>query len=350
MIALLLATAALAGSGAPAQAADHQHHSHGSAPAPAPVKPAPSEQPAPSAPSAKAHGAHHAAPDTPAVPVDTSCTPEHAAMGHCSLKTAETRPNEADDAPAGTALAAGHAPAPAAPDATYADRVWGADAMSAGRATLRQEHGGMSFAQVMLNLAEVQIRDGADGYRWDGEFWYGGDVNRLTVKTEGEGTFGSSAGGEVQALYSRAVGPYFNLQAGLRQDVGSGPSPTYAAIGVEGLAPYWFDVEGAVFLSDDGDAFARLEGYYDQRITQRLILQPRAEFNLSAQDVPYRRLGSGLTDAEAGLRLRYEIVREFAPYVGVSWERQFGDTARFSRANGDDTGGFSFVAGIRAWF
>lgn len=222
--------------------------------------------------------------------------------------------------------------------------------MASARATLRREHGGMAFSQLMLDLAEVQIRNGRDGYRWDGAFWYGGDINRLTIKTQGEGSFGESAGGEVQALYSRAIGPYFNLQAGIRQDFTAGPDRTYATAGFEGLAPYWFDIEGAVFLSDRGDVLARLEGYYDQRITQRLILQPRAELNLSAQRVAAQRLGSGITDAELGLRLRYEIAREFAPYVGVSWERQMGGTARLSRAAGESTGGMSLVAGVRAWF
>lgn len=271
-------------------------------------------------------------------------------MGHCTPKTTAPAAVPASMGTGGTALPAGNTPAPAAPEANYADRVWGRDAMAPARATLRSEHGGTSFSQLMLNLAEVQFRDGRDGYRWDGEFWYGGDINRLTIKSEGEGTFREDAEGEVQALYSRAVGPYFNLQAGVRQDFAPGPDRTYATIGFEGLAPYWFDVEGALFLSDKGDLLGRLEGYYDQRITQRLILQPRVELNLSAQDVPSSLLGSGLTDAEAGLRLRYEISREFAPYVGVSWERRFGDTARYSRAAGEGTGGFSLVAGIRAWF
>ena len=123
-----------------------------------------------------------------------------------------------------------------------------------------------------------------------------------------------------------------------------------ARIGVEGLAPYQFEVEGALFLSDKGDVLARAEGYYDQRITNYFVLQPRVEANFAAQDVRETGIGSGLTDLEAGLRLRYEGRREFAPYIGVSWERQFGDTARFSRARGDDTGGFSFVAGVRTWF
>ncbi|PCD04681.1 copper resistance protein CopB [Sphingomonas spermidinifaciens] len=302
-------------------------------------------------PKTSAPAAQAAPPSSsPAAPADPDCPAEHAAMGHCTPKQSSAKRAAPAMGMAGTALPAGNAPAPAAPEASYADRIWGREAMAPARAALRREHGGMSFSQLMLNLAEVQLREGRDGYRWDGEFWYGGDINRLTIKSEGEGTFREDAEGEVQALYSRAIGPYFNLQAGVRQDFAPGPDRTYAQIGFEGLAPYWFDVEGALFLSDKGDVFARLEGYYDQRITQRLVLQPRVELNLSAQDVPDSRLGSGVTDAEAGLRLRYEIAREFAPYVGVSWERRLGETARYARAAGEGTGGFSLVAGIRAWF
>ena len=124
-----------------------------------------------------------------------------------------------------------------------------------------------------------------------------------------------------------------------------------ATIGFEGLAPYWFEVEGALFLSEQGPTFsARLEGYYDQPITQRLILQPRAEFNFAAQDVPENGIGSGLSDFELGLRLRYEIRREFAPYLGVSWQRKVGDTADFARREGDRVSSTSFVLGIRTWF
>ena len=252
----------------------------------------------------------------------------------------------------GTNLPPGNKPAPA-PSPTYlADRYWGAGTMAGSRKNnLRREHGGGTFYRVMVNLAEYQARKERDGFRWDGEAWYGGDVNRLTIKSEGSGAFGEGVDdAEVQALFSRAVGPYFNLQAGVRHDFKPNPSRTYASIGFEGLAPYWFDVEGALFLSDKGDVLGRVEGYYDQRITQRLILQPRVELNLAAQDVRENGIGSGLSDMEAGLRLRYEIRREFAPYVGVSWERSFGDTRRFARAKGEDTGGFSFVAGVRTWF
>ncbi|NTS66711.1 copper resistance protein B [Sphingomonas sp. HHU CXW] len=251
----------------------------------------------------------------------------------------------------GTALAAGNTPAPPPPTDHAADSVYGADAMAMGRHHLQQHHGGQNFNQVLLNLAEYQFRNGRDGYRWDGEAWFGGDINRLFVKTEGEGAFREGLeSAEIQALYSRAIGPYFNLQAGVRQDLGPSPKRTYATVGFEGLAPGWFEVEGALFLSNKGDVLGRLEGYYDQRITQRLILQPRAELNFAAQDVPENRIGSGLSNAELGLRLRYEVRREFAPYLGVSWDRRFGDTARFARAEGDKATSRSIVAGIRMWF
>ena len=254
-------------------------------------------------------------------------------------------------APVGTDLKPGNAPAPAPAAGLAASHYYGEAAMSEANSDLRREHGGMTYYQVLFNLAEYQARKGGDGYRWDGEAWIGGDINRLTLKSEGEGTFGKPLeAAEVQALYSRALDPYWNLQAGVRYDFKPNPSRTYATVGIEGLAPYWFDVEGALFLSDKGDVLGRAEAWYDERVTQFFVLQPRVEANFAAQDVRRDGIGSGLTDLELGLRLRYEKSREFAPYIGVSWERQFGDTARFTRARGDDTGGFSFVAGVRTWF
>lgn len=251
----------------------------------------------------------------------------------------------------GTALPAGNAPPPPLPTDHAADRVYGAEAMMIGRHHLQQHHGGGNFYQVMLNLAEYQFRNGRDGYRWDGEAWYGGDINRLFVKTEGEGAIGEGVeSAEVQALYSRAIGPYFNLQGGVRQDLGPSPKRTYATVQIEGWAPGMFEVEGAAFLSNKGELLGRLEGYYDQRLTQRLILQPRIELNFAAQDVPENRIGSGLSNAELGLRLRYEARREFAPYIGVSWDRKVGATARFARAAGDNPSTKSIVAGVRLWF
>ncbi|UZK70328.1 copper resistance protein B [Sphingomonas sp. S1-29] len=322
-------------------------------------------------PVAQDHSAHGAAAPATPMPQANGCTAEHAAMGHCEMPApAEPTPQPSDpDCPsehaamghctpkpaaaadrAATTLPAGDAPAPEIAEADYTDRIWGREAMAPVRAAIRAEHGGASFSQIMVDIAELQIRRGREGYRWEGEAWFGGDINRLVVKTEGEGVFGSGVeDAEAQALYSRAIGPYFNLQAGARQDFVPG-TPTYAVIGVEGLAPYWFEVEAHGFVSTGGDLFGRVAASYDQRITQRLILQPRAELNLAAQDVRHSGIGAGLSDAEFDLRLRYEIVREFAPYVGVSHAVKTGRTADFARADGEGASSTSFVVGVRAWF
>lgn len=276
-----------------------------------------------------AHGDHgsHAPPPAPADP--------HA--GHDMSSAPETGPAPVGEAP------------PAATD-WAADALFPAGRMKAVREQMLAEHGGASFSQIMFNIAEIAPRRGVDRYRWDGEGWFGGDIDRLVVKSEGEGGFGRKLEtAEAQILYSHAIDAYWNLQAGARQDFGEGPSRSYATIGVEGLAPYWFEVEGALFLSDKGRLFGRIEAYYDQRLTQRLVLQPRIEANLSAQHAPADRLGAGLTDVELGLRLRYEITREFAPYVGVSHERRVGRSARLARAAGDAPRSTAFIAGVRFW-
>lgn len=253
-------------------------------------------------------------------------------------------------AAAGTDLPPGDAPPPVAQPDHLADRFWNpADMARSREMDLRRMHGGGTYYQILMNIAEAQIRRGRDGYRWDGEAWIGGDINRLTLKSEGEGDFsGEAQQAEVQALYSRALDPYWNLQAGIRHDIKPNPSRTYATIGIEGLAPYWFNVEAALFLSSRGDVLGRAEAWYDQRLTQFVVLQPRFEANLAAQNVPEDGIGGGLSDIELGLRLRYEKSRRIAPYVGVSWERQVGDTARYSRLRNANTGGFSFVIGLRA--
>jgi copper resistance protein B len=301
------------------------------------------------APAADPHAGH----DMSAMPgIDAESMPAGHDMSAMPAGHDMAAMGDTGAAKAGTDLAPGNAPAPAPQPNHLADRFWGADAMAVSRKDdLRRMHGGMTYYQVLVNIAEYQVRDGRDGYRWDGEAWIGGDSNRLTIKSEGEVDRGGSLGsGEVQALYSRALDPYWNLQAGVRYDFKPDPSRTYATIGVEGLAPYWFDVEGALFVSNKGDVLARAEAWYDQRVTQFVVLQPRVEANFAMQDVPETGTGSGLSNLELGLRLRYDKSRRFGPYVGVSWERQFGDTARFTRVRGDDTGGLSFVTGLRVWF
>jgi len=299
------------------------------------------EMPAP-AEDADPHAQHRAAP-----------APEPAAIDpHAHHPGAPAAPAPAPASGAiGTDLPAGTAPAPAVQPDRLADRFYGAAAMAPAQAHMLHEHGSMVQNQVILNLFERQFRNGRDGYRWDGQAWFGGDIHRLMLMSEGEATRGEGVeAGEVQALYSRAIDPYWNLQAGIRQDAQRGPDRTYATVGVEGLAPYWFDLEARLFLSTKGDVLARFEGHYDQRITQRLVLQPRVEVNVAAQDVAESRIGSGLSTIEAGVRLRYEIAREFAPYVGFNWERRFGDTARYARLAGEDVTSKGIVAGIRFWF
>lgn len=246
---------------------------------------------------------------------------------------------------------AGDAAPPPVPDDHYADRQYPAAAIDAAYRRMMQEQGGQTFYQVSANLAEYQASRDHDGYRWDAEAWFGGDINRAELRSEGTGTIDQGTeNAEVQALYSRAIGPWFNLEAGVRQDITPKPARTYATIGIEGLAPYMAQTEARLFVSTRGEVLARLEGWYDQRVTQRIVLQPRVELNFSAQDAPRRRIGSGLYDAELGLRLRYEITRRFAPYVGVSYEAQTGRTADYTRAAGKDPTSTSFVAGARFWF
>lgn len=297
----------------------------------------PTSTPAPTPPPAEEEVT-----DAPAWPTNPPPMPEGgdamAGMDHSGMDTV-------DNGPVGTAAA------PEPPTDFAAERFYDRATMEDARDQLKREHGGNRVGSFMINLGEWQFRDGEDGYRWDAEGWYGGDIHRFVFKTEGAG--GQSAGltdAEVQGLYSRAISPYFDLQAGLRQDLRPGPDRTYAVVGFEGLAPYWFETSGALFLSTEGELFGRLEGSYDLRLTQRWILQPRAEVNLSAQDVPELELGDGVTDLELGLRLRYDINRRLAPYVGVSYDRLVGSTADMARARGDRLESTSIVVGIRAWF
>ncbi len=234
--------------------------------------------------------------------------------------------------------------------ARAANVIWGADAMRASRAQLAKENGGQTLYWVMADRAEYRVRDGKNGYLWDAQGFYGGDIDKLWIKTEGEGKFGGTIeDAEVQALWSHAIAPFFDFQGGVRQDFAV-RDRTYAVGGVQGLLPYVFEIDAAAFFSDKGDLTARFEGEYDQRITQRLILQPRIEVNLAAQDVPELGIGAGIDTIETGLRLRYEITREFGPYIGISQEWKLGRSADYARADGEDPSVTNYVVGVRFWF
>ena len=275
---------------------------------------------------------------------------DHATTDAPAVAAADPHAGHGDMTPAADddAIPKGTPPAPPADHA--AERYYGAAEMAAARKMLNYESGGMPSSKLMLDRFEYRSVRGSDGYHWEGGGYIGGDVDRFAFKTEGEGERrGKLEQAEIQALYSHAIGPYFNLQAGVRHDVRPGPQRSYAVVGVDGLAPYWFDVGAELFLSDRGDLHARIEASYDQRITQRLILQPQAELDFAAQDVPKLGVGAGLSTVELGLRLRYEIVREFAPYLGLFWERKLGGTADYARLAGERRSSRGLVAGIRFW-
>lgn len=240
----------------------------------------------------------------------------------------------------------------APPPGSQASVYWDEEEFKASQDALKKEHGGGTNYMILADRVEYQSGEGSPALLMEGQAWWGTDENRLWLKSEIDYDLDESRfeEAELQALWSKPVSTFFNVQAGLRHDLGRSPSRTYAVAGLQGLAPYWFEVDGAVFLSENGDLSARVEAEYEFLLTQRLILQPRTELNFSAEEVPELETGNGLTAAEIGLRLRYEFDRQFAPYVGVSWRASSGGTADYARARGSDTETLSFVTGVRIWF
>ncbi|ARU14884.1 copper resistance protein B [Croceicoccus marinus] len=280
------------------------------------------------------HSGHGAMADQP---IDHSGM-DHSMMDHSAMEGAPALP------------ASGPPPRAFEGPAHAADVIYGSDAMLPAREQLASENGDFSGSMLMLERLEARVGKGEDAYLWDAQGWTGGDIDKLWIKTEGEGAFGGAVeDAEVQALWSHAIGPWFDLQAGVRYDI-EPDSRGHAVLGVQGLAPYMFELDAAAFLSDRGDLTARVEGEYDQRITQRLILQPRAEISLAAQDIPEIGVGSGVSSVEVGLRLRYEIRREFAPYIGVGYSAKLGQTADYAREDGEDSDALAALIGLRAWF
>lgn len=203
---------------------------------------------------------------------------------------------------------------------------------------------------LLFDELEIDDRDARDALAWDATVWAGYAFNKLTMRTQGEKSAGTTEHAELELLWSHSVTRWWDVVAGGRADFAPGSTQSWAAIGVQGLAPYRFHVEATAYLGDGGDAAARFEGEYELLISPRLILQPQIELDWYAQSDPARGIGSGLATAEAGLRLRYEFRREIAPYVGVVRERRFGATADFARAEGKDPDDTRWVAGIRLRF
>jgi copper resistance protein B len=206
------------------------------------------------------------------------------------------------------------------------------------------------FGRVLLDKLESAKGDGEHGQNIDLEAWYGNDWDKLWLKADGERSEGRLQSLRKEALWDHAIAPFWSTQLGVRHDTGGGNSRSWAAFGVRGLAPYWFDTTATAYLRSGGAIAARINVRYELLFTQRLILEPEIETNLYSKDDPARGIGSGLSDFELGLRLRYEIRRQFAPYLGVTWRRNLGDTADYARQRGERNKIFQVVGGVRIWF
>jgi copper resistance protein B len=207
-----------------------------------------------------------------------------------------------------------------------------------------------NFGAILVDQLEYQWRDGKDATVWEADAYWGSDYNKVWFKTSGEYSDDTFEKAEFQLLYSRLLGYYWDIQGGIRHDLEPEPTRTYGVIGLQGLAPGYFEIDTQAFVSEKGDVSARLEAEYDLLITQKWVLQPKAELNVAASEDREIEVGRGINDYELGLRLRYEFSRKFAPYIGVNWEQKVGDTADFARAHGEDTSSLSFVTGIKFWF
>ena len=276
------------------------------------------------------HHPAHSAPRSHADHAGGDASHDHA--GHAAA--AATRPGEGDDAT--------HAPVPLP---TAADRA-------AAFPVLRHPHAHAPGVHALVRMDRLEAWDAGAGHgqAWEGTAWIGGDVQRLWLRSAGERGHGRTRAADVEALYGRAVSPWWDLLAGVRHDIVPGPSRTRLALGVQGLAPYKFEVAATAYVDADGRAAVEAEVEYELLFTSRLILQPALEVELQGRDDPRRGVAAGLASAEAALRLRYEVTRRFAPYVGVVHERAFGGTADLHRAEGEPVRDTRWVAGVRAWF
>ena len=211
------------------------------------------------------------------------------------------------------------------------------------------------YGMFRAEQLEAGFNGDSNPVSWDISSWVGADWNRLWFKSEGDvPTNERAVEFEAQLLYSRLIAPFWELQVGVRTDVlaepGNRAGRAQLVLSVQGLARYWFELEPAIFISHRGDVSARVRASYDVFITQRLIFQPDVEFNVAIQSVPEFGVGAGFNDLQIGLRFRYEFVRKFAPYLGMNWQRSFGQTARMARTNGVSARDLRGVLGLRVWF
>ncbi len=278
----------------------------------------------------------HAAPVTDAVAVDPHAAHAGPANGHKS---------HAQDGETAAQLPADGAPREPIPTLSDADiaaafPVLGHHAMA---------HASPTSAMLRFDRLEAWDADAGTGQAWEASGWIGGDLHRLWLRSEGERSGGRTESADIEVLYGRSVTPWWDVVVGARHDV-QPDARSWAAFGVQGLAPYFFEIDATGYIGSGGQVQATLEAEYELLLTNRLILQPVVEATFSRKDEPARRIGSGLNAVEAGLRLRYEISRRFAPYIGIVHERNFGSTADHVEAAGGHVRDTRIVAGVRVWF
>lgn len=225
----------------------------------------------------------------------------------------------------------------------------GAYALPGGqKLQLADEH---HFGMLLVDRLEAVRTSNNTATAYDLQAWYGGTYNRAVFKAEGvydDGEFKESSN---ELLWGHAITAFWDTQLGVRHDSGAeGPDRNWLAFGVQGLAPYWFEIDATAYVGEEGRTALSMEAEYELLLTQKWILQPRIEAAIHGKDDDERGIGSGLTEVAAGVRLRYEIRREFAPYVGVEWAGKFGDTKDLAQAAGEETSETRWVAGLRFWF
>lgn len=263
----------------------------------------------------------------PAQPVRKPAVVDHSTMNHSTM-----------DQPAPVRITP-------VPPVTQADREAAFPAVHT-----HHRHGTSVHSYWLLDRLELSDAEDGTALGWEANAWVGGDIQRLWLRSEGESVDGRIEHSDVEVLYGRGVRAWWDVLAGVRHDIGQGPSRTWAAIGVQGLAPYKFEVAATAYLAQGGRTALRAEAEYDTLLTNRLILQWRAEANAHGKDDPLAGIGAGLSTLEAGARLRYEITRQFAPYIGIEHGRAFGNTADLRRDAGHDAADTRLVAGVRVWF
>jgi len=319
-----------------------QHQGHSSMTMPMPAEPAQAPQPAKPAPKPAAKPKPAQKPSAEK-PVDHSAM-DHSTMDHSQMQMDHSTMDHSQMQMGDAQPAAGALRTPI-PVLTDADR-------EAARPPAHDHpvHDNTVHSKVLFNRLEAFDAQHGNGLAWEAQAWIGTDTDKLWLRSEGERVDNRTESSDLEVMYGRPIARWWDVVGGVRHDFKPGPSQDWAAIGVVGVAPYKFEVEATAYIGASGRTAARIEAEYELLLTNRLVLQPLVEANFNGKDDARRGIGSGLSTMEAGLRLRYEVNRKFAPYIGIVQEHAFGDTADFREALGEDKRDTRIVAGVRVWF